>query len=105
MDSWGKMPSGVAQGTLAWVGNMDECIAVKGHRMNVLDSGEAYVVEPESIIGAWSLVHVNMGEINTQLGVCMPHTCTNKDIESYFGSEFCLPIFSQTNVFQYVTAT
>lgn len=59
IDAWGKPPTGLLRGNLAWPGEMNECIRIRADRRTVKQDGTV-ITQKDSIIGAWSMVSLKL---------------------------------------------
>ena len=77
MDSWGKVPSGVLQGNLFWLGSVYECQHhLRGWNQTVV---EQPIQTHTCTIGNG----ISLNSIQPIYGLCVPQTCNASDISDY----------------------
>ena len=76
LDAWGKLPSGLLQGNLFWMGSVYEC---QHHLRGLNDS----VIEQPFLTRTCTIGNGLSNKIRPVYGLCMPQSCNASDIVDF----------------------
>ncbi|XP_060603088.1 nose resistant to fluoxetine protein 6-like [Ruditapes philippinarum] len=109
LDATGKIPSGILNGNIFWMGEYDECVNSTATIMTGPNSSvpthpfNGQYCKLGIPLGATAPSLAGMGEAeipigDLQLGVCMPNTCSRSDVLIIFNSVLGLVPFGNTTL-------
>jgi hypothetical protein len=73
MDAWGKLPSGLMQGNIYWIGSVSEC----EHHLRGLNNS---VVEQPFLTRTCVIGNGYSDTVRPVYGICVPQSCNPNDI-------------------------
>lgn len=76
LDAWGKLPSGLMQGNIYWVGSVSEC----EHRLRSFNDS---VIEQPFPTRSCMIGNGMSSTVRPVYGVCVPKSCSANDIVEY----------------------
>ncbi|UJR22251.1 hypothetical protein I4U23_025312 [Adineta vaga] len=79
LDAWGKVPSGIMQGNIYWIGSVYEC----AHHLRGLNNS---IVEQPFQTRTCLIGNSFMSKIRSTYGICVPQSCNASDLVNYINT-------------------
>ncbi len=86
MDAWGKIPSGLMQGNIYWIGSVYEC-------QHHLRSFNNTVITQPFKTRTCTIGNGITNTIRPVYGICVPQTCNANDIVNFINQRMSTSLF------------